>query len=1070
MKLKLFILLLTLLMALSCQNNKITFTDGNNVFEQPLVATLSSTPLTRHTSLNILVGGTRVSFYQYKLGDNTLDCSVPNGYSIYYPISTPITDSLGSDGAKKICVLGSNENEEQELDSASEYSWIKNTAVIVSIDSPASGAYVNSLNELNFTVSGSCNVDGLNNVSIEGDVPTVTTSCTAGLWSRSVDFSGAAEGSVSITVKLTDPDTSIEGQDTRGFVKLTTIPSIAISSPAVNSYINNANRSVFTVSGTCDVLGLTPNIVITGGVSSVSATCDGANWSADLTFAANVNATPTIEARITDVAGNYQSAFRDFTQDTTDPLVAYSSPAASAYITAANAPSFPVTGTCTEEGIGNVIIEDALNNVMASVDCTSGIWNANLDFSGFAEGPHTITASQTDGAGNSHAPARTYNKDTIIPEVAFVDIIDGVCVSSSNAGSFSIAGSCTDGDGPVTISSPQLSPSVTTACSSGSFISSLNISTTGLADREDFNVTITQTDLAGQSGNSILSLRHINTPPVISFDGWDDVYAIGDKTYADGTPTENGSLSFKWKVWGPGNTCQPQAVKVLRASTPGLGVGLRTLVSSTDGIPPTSRSFTDTTLLPTDFSKAWYYSVRLLVAGQEYDVVTPEEISEIRVIAPPENMALVHRWISNQEVCGLMNKSTDALNHYRCEFAGQGKVNISGTDYHDLQHDLLVDRFELGCNVSATCGATGDQLCISQNFSNLANPSTSTGVEAPIGATYYDNPSSNGGSCWVKHGAANTDWTALTYGDATILGWGSTSAAHSPPLVQLSRDKFYEACNTQLVPVDQVVEYSGNTVNAASIFKRLLRLKEWRAAAAWSEEVSAFPDVYTNADDWIYHVETSGFKVGDVSLRTGKCNSDMNKPNLSKENREYVSGFDIHDNLFETGSKIATSDCQSRYGIQDMVGNVQESISDELSCPDGLSCYGIASSIDTDNTDLNGFAFDGTQGPGGSAAVDGWLFQFGNFSTAYFNVLLGIPLVANDGDSVTISSWATASKFHNDRFNLFTANASTTRYPHVGGFYIYGNSSQYGRWSIDWRDGPAALAHHMGARCMAPIK
>lgn len=80
----------------------------------------------------------------------------------------------------------------------------------------------------------------------------------------------------------------------------------------------------------------------------------------------------------------------------------------------------------------------------------------------------------------------------------------------------------------------------------------------------------------------------------------------------------------------------------------------------------------------------------------------------IKVTLPPANMALIDRRVANRTICEEMGRSVlDAfLNpnpYYSCFFNGVGSSGLSapwtmGTTVYDQGGDLLVDRFELGCN------------------------------------------------------------------------------------------------------------------------------------------------------------------------------------------------------------------------------------------------------------------------------------------------------------------------------------------------------------------------------------
>lgn len=79
--------------------------------------------------------------------------------------------------------------------------------------------------------------------------------------------------------------------------------------------------------------------------------------------------------------------------------------------------------------------------------------------------------------------------------------------------------------------------------------------------------------------------------------------------------------------------------------------------------------------------------------------------NEIKVILPPDNMALVHRWMSNRQACNELERgaSIDKMANYTCAFNGFG-AKAKGFPWNptntvvDLGGHMLIDRFELGCN------------------------------------------------------------------------------------------------------------------------------------------------------------------------------------------------------------------------------------------------------------------------------------------------------------------------------------------------------------------------------------
>ena len=95
------------------------------------LATLSGLPdkISNETTLNISVGGTDISHYQYKVGVAPQDCGDSTGYSSQIPIGTLITDDISglADGSINLCVRGidSTNHYDQLLSKATSYTWTK---------------------------------------------------------------------------------------------------------------------------------------------------------------------------------------------------------------------------------------------------------------------------------------------------------------------------------------------------------------------------------------------------------------------------------------------------------------------------------------------------------------------------------------------------------------------------------------------------------------------------------------------------------------------------------------------------------------------------------------------------------------------------------------------------------------------------------------------------------------------------------------------------------------------------------------------------------------------------------
>ena len=95
----------------------------------------------------------------------------------------------------------------------------------------------------------------------------------------------------------------------------------------------------------------------------------------------------------------------------------------------------------------------------------------------------------------------------------------------------------------------------------------------------------------------------------------------------------------------------------------------------------------------------YYYDVRPILNGLSTGVNEDyKEFNIVRVLVPFANFAFVHRWIVNKSICQLMNSITiDPKNDFRCQYFGPGATEVGAEDVYDIGKDMLVPRFEIGC-------------------------------------------------------------------------------------------------------------------------------------------------------------------------------------------------------------------------------------------------------------------------------------------------------------------------------------------------------------------------------------
>ncbi|OFZ35827.1 MAG: hypothetical protein A2504_16540 [Bdellovibrionales bacterium RIFOXYD12_FULL_39_22] len=348
-----------------------------------------------------------------------------------------------------------------------------------------------------------------------------------------------------------------------------------------------------------------------------------------------------------------------------------------------------------------------------------------------------------------------------------------------------------------------------TACfCNGSGVCTVGITgTLDYAGSASFNYTVTANGLISNSSSATLTIDNIST-----FYGWTNVKALGTKSAIalTGAAAVPAYVELKFSamdvVSGLVGT-----YNVYRDTSPNIVV-TKSTTPYAEGVDPATTTYTDSTVTS---GTTYYYRVAPVVNGI---VAVPDDIysdQEIKVIVAPPNMALVHRWIANREMCMLMGKMAqiDRDNYYRCPHAGPGG---DGT-YFDMGGPLLVDAFKLGCNYSET--ACAGSYCLG----TIATPSGV--VAAAENSVYYSRAN---GRCFINN-SSGTGNSWITDATSTITSAQRALMASNkpglPPLVVIDQEDSNSTCASM-----SESGFAGN--------KRLLSRKEWVVAAAWDEQLS----------------------------------------------------------------------------------------------------------------------------------------------------------------------------------------------------------------------------------------
>lgn len=541
------------------------------------------------------------------------------------------------------------------------------------------------------------------------------------------------------------------------------------------------------------------------------------------------------------------------------------------------------------------------------------------------------------------------------------------------------------------------------------------------------------------------------------------VQALGDAptVYVSGMP-KNKRVIINWKYFGSSETAT-QSYALVRTSAGGT-INMTTSTACTSTTTNSCLVCTKTNVIGSQYCEdtniggppnKYDYTVALLSSDGAAEEFPSSGFSDvpyrINVPIPPENMVLVHRDSANYEMCALMGRTSDPLNHQRCSYSGLGAVPYNTgpdkpalnlpTNYYDFGYNLFIDRWEAGCNWSLTSN-------------------TAPGSEGAEGDVLFelDNP-----LCRIKiEGVFRTlGSTSVTIYDTHRIAAYTNSPSLTkkvPPHLGLNQEAAHSTCQALVDP------YYGK--------KRLLRKREFIAASAWPTSIGEY--------GYISDVAAAGVEAGSdhsTSAGTFRCNSD-NASGITLQTFN-TSGYELYRDVtygpstlygFTIGSQ-GTKNCISRFGAQDMIGNVYEWLSDQLGTCSAAShtCTGITSTLDNGNTDLNNFQFDGSQGPGGTSLTY-WTFE--SNVGQYFSTPLGLPLMNSDGgNALLIGTSINSLMLRTDRIDLYTdsGNGSPVARGLVAGL-VYGYGSAAGRWAVSYSNNPTIGNSTIGFRCALPAE
>ncbi|YCH23035.1 Ig-like domain-containing protein [Pseudomonas sp. D1-3] len=496
----------------------------------PTITGTTDAPVGSTVTLTITQGSTVITVTTPVLAGGTYIADVPQALAEGpYTVGAQVTDPAGNTG------------------SATDSGAVDTTAPVITVDAPA------ITNDTTPTITGTTDAPVGSTVTLTitqgSTVITVTTPVLAGGTYIADVPQALAEGPYTVGAQVTDPAGNTGSATDSGAVD-TTAPAITVDAPAIT------NDTTPTITGTTDApVGSTVTLTITQGTTVLTTTATvvaGGTYSANVP-AGLVEGPYSVDASVTDAAGNTGSATDSGAIDTTAPLITVDAPA----ITNDTTPT--ITGT-TDAPVGSTVtltITQGANTFTVSTPVLAGgTYSVELP-QPLAEGPYSVDASVTDAAGNTGSATDSGAIDTTAPAIT----VDAPAITNDTTPT--ITGTT---DAPVgSVITLTITQGTTVLTTTATVVAGGTYSVdvpTGLAEGP-YSVDASVTDAAGNTGSATDSGAIDTTAPAITV----DAPAITNDT----TPTITGTTDAQ--VGSTVTLTITQGANTFTVSTPVLAGG-----------------------------------------------------------------------------------------------------------------------------------------------------------------------------------------------------------------------------------------------------------------------------------------------------------------------------------------------------------------------------------------------------------------------------------------------------------------------------------------------------------------
>ena len=378
--------------------------------------------------------------------------------------TVPSADLAGlKDGDASVQVSVTNVNG-NSASAGHEYS-VDATAPSVTINTIATDDILNATEaQSDLAISGTSTAEAGQTLTVSLNGKDYTTTVSAnGSWTLNVpaaDLAGLTDGSVTVTASVSDKAGNPASVDHTLTVDVT-VPGVTIHTVAGDDVINTAEHNqAQIVSGSATGAAAGDKVTVTIGGQTYTTVLDAAgNWSVGVpasVISVLSDGTVTVTASVTDAAGNTGSGTHNVTVDTGLPSVSFNAISDdNVLIAVEKGQDLSVSGTSANLTEGTVVTVILNGKNYTATTAADGTWSLTVpaaDLASLGEANYTLSATATNGVGNSVSNTANLLVDTALPTVTINTVAgDNVINAAEVAAGQTLSGRVTNAEAGNTV-------------------------------------------------------------------------------------------------------------------------------------------------------------------------------------------------------------------------------------------------------------------------------------------------------------------------------------------------------------------------------------------------------------------------------------------------------------------------------------------------------------------------------------------------------------------------------------------------------------------------------------------